>query len=411
MNGYHIDFDAYKLDLVIRTEDAVIFLGDAIFYTKMGNEFCHQNQRLLQHVITDLQFAIGANDEQINSFRMLAAIIDGKRNNLQNLPDEYAGLTENDHFIHLKKGKLKQGLENISDSNEFITRVPYVNLLFWSNSSILLALNQLIAEEMNHLENNGNLEDPLDLLLQQTYLHCSYEEKTLLQMLSALHQSGFVLPLLLVCGKITTSEYAKALYSLKIISDSPENWMHKLATFTQDAMVVKDFLSFFKVEDGSVRKINQYIKEGEGDQLEFKSTLRWDLKAGKTNQAIERSCLKTITAFLNTHGGTLLIGVRDDGTTEGIESDKFVNEDKFLLHLWTLIRTCLGRDVSPYLRSSLEKTENRTVCIVRCTPCNRPVFLRQPGFNEEFYIRVGPGSTALDVSEALKYVADRFPLN
>ncbi|MEI7983896.1 MAG: ATP-binding protein, partial [Bacteroidota bacterium] len=74
-------------------------------------------------------------------------------------------------------------------------------------------------------------------------------------------------------------------------------------------------------------------------------------------------------------------------------------------------RTCLGRDVSPYLRSSLEKTENRTVCIVRCTPCNRPVFLRQPGFNEEFYIRVGPGSTALDVSEALKYVADRFPLN
>jgi hypothetical protein len=37
------------------------------------------------------------------------------------------------------------------------------------------------------------------------------------------------------------------------------------------------------------------------------------------------------------------------------------------------------------------------------------VFLRQPGFNEEFYIRVGPSSNAMDISEALKYIADHFP--
>ena len=150
------------------------------------------------------------------------------------------------------------------------------------------------------------------------------------------------------------------------------------------------------------------IREGENDSIEFKSTLRWDIRAGKTNQAIERACLKTIAAFLNSAVGTLLIGVRDDGSTEGIESDKFVNDDKFLLHLWTLIRTCLGRDVSPYIRTILEKMDDKTVCMVQCRQSNRPVFLRQPGFDEDFYIRVGPSSNAMDISEALNYISDHF---
>jgi hypothetical protein len=46
--------------------------------------------------------------------------------------------------------------------------------------------------------------------------------------------------------------------------------------------------------------------------------------------------------------------------------------------------------------------------MVTCMPSARPVFLRQPGFDEEMFIRVGPSSHAMDISEALKYVADRF---
>jgi hypothetical protein len=85
-----------------------------------------------------------------------------------------------------------------------------------------------------------------------------------------------------------------------------------------------------------------------------------------------------------------------------------VNEDKFLLHLWTLIRNCLGREVCPNIRTTLEKTEDKTICLVHCRRSSRPVFLRQPGFDEAFYIRVGPSSNAMDISEALKYIADNF---
>jgi predicted HTH transcriptional regulator len=132
------------------------------------------------------------------------------------------------------------------------------------------------------------------------------------------------------------------------------------------------------------------------------------IRAGKTNPAIEHACLKTISAFLNSSGGTLVIGVRDDGSIEGVESDKFSNDDKFLLHLWTLVRTCLGRDFTPFILTRLEKADEKTVCIVSCMPSNRPVFLRQPGYPEEIYIRMGPSSNAMDISEALKYINNHF---
>jgi len=214
-----------------------------------------------------------------------------------------------------------------------------------------------------------------------------------------------VLPMVLISGIISPMEYAKGLIALKIQMDKLMSDILLDVTYAQGYLECLDQ----KIELG--RQVGLIIREGENDTIEFKSTLRWDIRAGKTNQAVERACLKTIAAFLNSIGGALLIGIRDDGSIEGIESDKFVNEDKFLLHLWTLIRTCLGRDVSSYIRTTLEKMDEKTVCMVQCQKSNRPVFLRQPGFDEAFYIRVGPSSNAMDISEALKYIADHFAAN
>ena len=223
--------------------------------------------------------------------------------------------------------------------------------------------------------------------------------------MSGLHHSGIVLPLVLILGIISPTEYTKGLIALKIQDES------RLSDILLDVAQSQDYLECLEQRTNSTRQTGLLIREGENETVEFKSTLRWDIRAGKTNQAVERACLKTMAAFLNSAGGALLIGVRDDGSIEGIESDKFVNEDKFLLHLWTLIRTCLGRDVSPYIRTTLEKMDEKTVCMVQCQQSNRPVFLRQPGFDEAFYIRVGPSSNAMDISEALKYIADHFNKN
>ena len=80
------------------------------------------------------------------------------------------------------------------------------------------------------------------------------------------------------------------------------------------------------------RNAEELIKRGESKTLEFKSTLRWNLKEDRKDNRVTHAALKTIAAFLNTEGGDLLLGVADDGSVVGIERDGFDTNDKFMLH-------------------------------------------------------------------------------
>ena len=46
---------------------------------------------------------------------------------------------------------------------------------------------------------------------------------------------------------------------------------------------------------------------------------RWKFKTCRNK--INRDVYETVCAFLNRHGGTILLGVQDDGTLQGIEPD------------------------------------------------------------------------------------------
>ena len=81
----------------------------------------------------------------------------------------------------------------------------------------------------------------------------------------------------------------------------------------------------------------------ESKTLEFKSSLRWNLKEDrKDDKRVTHAALKTIAAFLNTEGGDLLIGVDDDRKVLGIDHDRLDNDDKFMLHLAQAVRNGLG---------------------------------------------------------------------
>ena len=69
------------------------------------------------------------------------------------------------------------------------------------------------------------------------------------------------------------------------------------------------------------RPISELIVLGDSVTLEFKSTLQWDVIHDQMNNNLRHSSLKTISAFLNTEGGTLIIGVEDDGTIFGLDND------------------------------------------------------------------------------------------
>ena len=57
------------------------------------------------------------------------------------------------------------------------------------------------------------------------------------------------------------------------------------------------------------KSLNELLRQGEGETVEFKSSF------GKT-------CIETLVAFASTKGGTLLVGVSDEGAVVGIEIGK-----------------------------------------------------------------------------------------
>lgn len=148
------------------------------------------------------------------------------------------------------------------------------------------------------------------------------------------------------------------------------------------------------------------MRAGEGDQIEFKSTLRTNLHTGKADKRMENACLKTIAAYLNSEGGLLLVGVDDEGVALGLEPDNFRNQDKTLLHLTGLIRNHLGGELAPYLRCTIEAVGGNDIIVIETLASPQPVYFRRDQ-EEIFYIRSGPSTIKLSPSEVVAYVSQR----
>ena len=162
-----------------------------------------------------------------------------------------------------------------------------------------------------------------------------------------------------------------------------------------------------KMPDSMTEKeIEDIIKNGENDEVEFKSTLRWNLMANKSGKEMEFVWLKTVAAFLNTQGGLIFIGVDDDGNCIGIDNDKFQNEDKFLLHFNNLIKTHIGLEHSNLIHIAIRTVNEQRIFLIKCEISKEPVFIIHNG-QEDFYVRLGPSSRELSVSETIKYLQDK----
>jgi hypothetical protein len=157
---------------------------------------------------------------------------------------------------------------------------------------------------------------------------------------------------------------------------------------------------FFETE----REIRELLDKGESERLEFKSTLRFNLAAGKPGKEIELAALKTVTAFMNTDGGVLAVGVDDQGRAVGLSADGFENDDHALRHFSSLFAQHIGVEFLAYATFALRQLEGRTILLVECRKSKEPVILKG-GKDEEFYVRAGPSSRRLSLSEFMRRVA------
>lgn len=151
----------------------------------------------------------------------------------------------------------------------------------------------------------------------------------------------------------------------------------------------------------------EIIRKGEGQHVEFKSTLRVNLHTLKPDRDIEFAVLKTIGGFLNSEGGTLLIGVNDQGEILGIQKDNFSSKDKMMLHLTHLIKTHIGVQYHQFIRYFVETFKTHEVFRVDCRKSNVPAYLKQDNKNL-FYIRTGASTAELPANEIHDFIHTRF---
>ena len=166
------------------------------------------------------------------------------------------------------------------------------------------------------------------------------------------------------------------------------------------------------IEGDEKESLMELIASGESFDLEFKSTIRLNLKTGEKDKRMEKAVLKSLVAFLNGDGGTLLVGVADDGEIIGVDVEGFDNCDKMNLHIINLISSQIGDEFLPFIRFreiNFGKKENgadKMVVRFDCRPTITPVFYKE-GKQEIFFVRSGPSSVELTGSDLINYIDNR----
>jgi len=165
--------------------------------------------------------------------------------------------------------------------------------------------------------------------------------------------------------------------------------------------------------------IEELIAEGESNELELKSSMRWNYKEERIDKKMEEVILKSISAFNNGEGGTLIIGVDDEGEILGLERDYRSldgEKDEFELHLRNLLNTSFGKVFST---NNIKVTfytidEDIEVCKIEIPKGNKPLYMNIADKNgqrqEKFYVRSGNTSQELGLSEISEYISTRFKL-
>lgn len=162
----------------------------------------------------------------------------------------------------------------------------------------------------------------------------------------------------------------------------------------------------------------------ESQYLEYKASLRTHAATRELYKPLESATIKTIAAFLNSReGGTLLVGVNDDGSTHGLEGDYASlhkegkdDRDRFELHLGQLLINALGEAAATNVTTQLHKVNGHELCRVHVLPCGFPVeatiTVDRKGNLEKkqaFFVRVNNGTREIiDPLERQKYILSRW---
>lgn len=160
------------------------------------------------------------------------------------------------------------------------------------------------------------------------------------------------------------------------------------------------------------QNLKRVIHHGECATVEFKSTGRRSLRSGMKDPRVEWAIVKSLCAFLNSDGGTLLVGVSDDGSIVGIEEDfeflKSADTDGWSLWLTDLVGHATDHVAATYLNTTFVKLAEGTVVQIDVRPSISPVFAKDRDRHKVFFVRTNNSTNVLEGRELADYLAKRF---
>ena len=197
------------------------------------------------------------------------------------------------------------------------------------------------------------------------------------------------------------------------------------------------------VENDTVQKkeknptsLKEYIDEGENHHVEYKSSALWSTNFTKNDinshqpQSKELHTYgkdtskviiaKTLAGFLNTDGGTLIIGLKENKNNNGdevigIEEEfnclKDQCQDGYRRMLVDLIKNYFPSDIfnhlNQYLKIRFDEVNGKVVCGIMASRSDQRVFLKLKGV-DHFYIRTDASTRELHGEEIIDYCLKRF---
>lgn len=197
----------------------------------------------------------------------------------------------------------------------------------------------------------------------------------------------------------------------------------------------KEFPKFTIATDSS-DSIKAMIDAGENDHVEFKLQSLWSANLAKEEINASESAevrkyrtnaskfilARSIAGFLNTDGGDLIIGIREDRihnaiTIVGIDDDypKLHEEDRNTdgyrrMLVDAVIRKYLPEifdTASRFIHISFPVTSGKLICHIRITPSDKPVFV-DSGTEEIFFVRIDASTRAITGKTLTRYILTRF---
>lgn len=379
-----------------------VLMNDEVLRTPKGKLIINQDPRPLRELAAELDFSDKLDVNKISLFNLCCTQFDFVNEQRPSWSrDEIDRLILNDPLLKTCAGP------------EVAEQFKYLHVIdsYLTGYNITYPmLPQIPLEDHSWFDDAGDIN--INRLVDHVYNAIpgfnTYQLTAFLTVVSVFDSP--VLGIMLANQRISPHEFAVAYLTVqcinsKVFSDVDRKEERRtLQLITSDVECILRYINQFSPKKSEVEML---IRSGESIGLEFKSTLRKNLHTNAPDNRIEHAVLKSIVAFLNTDGGTLLVGIKDNGEVLGIQEDMFDNEDKYLLHFANLVNDNIGKQYTNLIRWGLYSIENQRVLRVDCSRSSAPVFLRMKG-QEEFFIRTGPSTVPLTASEILEYSKEHF---